>query len=130
MGEGGQKAQTSSHEMNQSWGHNIQHGDPREEHCSAHLNTAKRVVLQSSTHKEKSPVSNCGDDVTQTSRGDHFTVPTNIKPSCCTPGTHVILYVSYTLILEKNGLGALSTSWLALGPHQFPRTIPKMQKLR
>ena len=49
MGKGGQKVQTSSYEMNTSWGCNVQCG----ENSIVYLKVAKKVDLKSLRHKKK-----------------------------------------------------------------------------
>ena len=46
MGEGGQKVQTSSYEINKSQGCNVQHGDYSQQHCTVYLKVAKRMGLK------------------------------------------------------------------------------------
>lgn len=53
MGEGGQKGQTSSYNMNKSRGCHLQHGGHSQQHCTACLNTAKKTDLEVFiTHKK------------------------------------------------------------------------------
>ena len=51
MGGGGQKVQTSTYKISNSWGYNVQHGDYITN--PVYLKDSKRVNLESSHHKKK-----------------------------------------------------------------------------
>ena len=51
--EGGQKTQTSSYEVNTSWGRNVQCGDYSYYYCMVYFKIAQRVDLKSSHCKKK-----------------------------------------------------------------------------
>ena len=61
MGEGGQKVQNSSFEINKSWGYDVLHGDCSSSCCVVYLKIAKRVDIKSSHHKKKKLVTMCDD---------------------------------------------------------------------
>lgn len=51
MGQGGQKVQTSSYKINQSWECNVHHDDYCQQYCIIHLKGANGVNVKSSHHK-------------------------------------------------------------------------------
>ena len=50
MGQGGQKVQTSSYKINQSWECNVHHDDYCQQYCIIHTKVAKRL---NSSHQDK-----------------------------------------------------------------------------
>ena len=52
IGEEGLEVQTSSCEMNRSWGYGVQHGDYSEWYCGAQSKVASKVNLESSHQKK------------------------------------------------------------------------------
>ena len=53
MGEGDQKLETSSCNINKSWGYNVHHSDYCQQYCFVCLKVAKTVDLKNSHHKNK-----------------------------------------------------------------------------
>ena len=60
MSEGGQKVQTYSYKINNSWGCNVQHGDTVND-TLVYLNVAKTGDLKSPQSQEKKNVTMYGD---------------------------------------------------------------------
>ena len=100
MGEGGQKAQASRQNINNSWRYNIRLDD-YSKYNTDYFQVAKRVVsLERSRHRKKKlcTVTN----VNKKYCGDHFIIHKYQINMLFTPETNIMLYVNCTLIIIRD----------------------------
>lgn len=71
VSEGGQKEQTSSYKINESWVCKLRHGDYTAPYCAAHMKGAKRADPQSSHYAHRLEL-RMVTDINYTSCGDHL----------------------------------------------------------